>query len=135
MRSKSVLDLVRVFFGTGEADVWLVGGLIGLFSVIFPLGKVVASYLYFHDLRGMPGSALVRFFALKSGKWFMAFVGFRGLVSNQLGTLAGKGEAVEVLTTNGTLLQVGFYLFPSFTIAGLVVSTVLDHRLGERHLT
>jgi hypothetical protein len=144
-QSKSVLDVVRVLVETGEADMLLVGSLIALFSVVFPLGKVVASYFYFHDVRGARGSALVRFFALKSGKWsmadvmviamFMAFVGFRGLVSDQLATLAGEGKAVEVLTTNGTLLEVGFYLFLSFTLASLVVSTVLDGKLGERHVT
>jgi hypothetical protein len=65
----------------------------------------------------------------------MAFIGFRGLVSNQLDALSDIHDRVEVLTTNGTLLQVGFYLFLAFTIASLVVSTVLDRRLGEKHVT
>ena len=144
-QSKSVLDVVGVLMETGELDMLLVGFLIALFSVIFPLGKVVAGYLYFYDMKGLRSSRFVRFFALKSGKWsmadvmviamLMAFIGFRGLVSNQLATLAGEGKTVEVLTTNGTLLQVGFYLFLSFTIAGLVVSTVLDDELEERNTT
>ncbi len=144
-QSKSVVDLVWVLLETGKPDMLLVGFLIALFSVVFPLGKVVASYLYFHDLKGLRGSPTVRFFALESGKWsmadvfviamFMAFVGLQGLVSNQLATLAGSGKTVEVLTTNGTLLQVGFYLFLSFTMASLLVSTVLDDRLRERHVT
>lgn len=144
-QSKSIADVVRVLVETGKPDMLLVGFLIGLFSVVFPLGKVAASFAYFHDLRGLRRSALVRFFALKSGKWsmadvfviamFMAFVGFRGLVSNQLTTMAGEGKAVEVLTTNGTLLEVGFYLFLSFTLASLMISSVLDDRLHERHVT
>jgi hypothetical protein len=144
-QSKSVLDVVRVLVETGKPDMLLVGFLIALFSVFFPLAKVAASYLYFHDVRGLRAHPLIRFFALKSGKWAMAdvlviamllaFIGFRGLVSNQLGSLSGVHETVEVLTTNGTSLEVGFYLFLAFTIASMVVSTVLDSRLGERHVT
>lgn len=144
-QSKSVFDVVRVLVDTGEPDMLLVGFLIAMFSVAFPVGKVVASYVYYHDLRGLRANALVRFFALKSGKWsmadvmvvamLMAFIGFRGLVSNQLSSLSAAPEAVEVLTTDGTLLQVGFYLFLAFTIGSLVVSTVLDNRFGERHVT
>jgi hypothetical protein len=144
-QSKSVVDVVRVLLETGKPDMLLVGFLIALFSVFFPAIKVVASYLYFHDFRGLRGDAAVRFFALKSGKWsmadvmviamLMAFIGFRGLVSNQLGSLSGTHETVEVLTTNGTRLDVGFYLFLGFTIASLAVSTILDARLGERHVT
>jgi hypothetical protein len=144
-QSKSVTDVVRVLAETGEADMILVAFLVALFSVIFPLAKVVASFVYYRNLRGLRASRLVRFFALKSGKWsmadvlviamFMAFVGFRGLVSNQLSTLSRTGGAADVLTTNGTLLQVGFYLFLAFTIASMVVSTLLDQRFGEQHVT
>lgn len=144
-QSKSVTDLVRVLAQTGEADLILVAFLVALFSVVFPLAKVAASFLYYWDVRGLRVSPLVRFFALKSGKWsmadvlviamFMAFVGFRGLVSSQLSQLSRTGGTAEVLTTNGTMLQAGFYLFLAFTIASMVVSTLLDRRFGERHVT
>jgi len=144
-QSKSVTDVVRVLAETGKADMILVAFLVALFSVIFPLAKVAASFVYYRDVRGLRASRVVRFFALKSGKWsmadvlviamFMSFVGFRGLVSNQLSTLSNTGGAAEVLTTNGTVLQAGFYLFLAFTIASMVVSTLLDQRFGERHVT
>lgn len=142
---KSVIDVVHTLARTGEADMLLVAGLVALFSVVFPLAKVVAGFLYWHDWRGLRASPAVRFFALKSGKWsmadvlvvamFMAYVGFRGLVASQLGSLAGRGPAVDVLTTNGTALEMGFYLFLGFVLASLVLSTLLDARLGERHVT
>jgi len=144
-QSKSVTDVVRVLAETGKPDLILVAFLVALFSVVFPVAKVAASYLYYRDVRGLRGSPLVRFFALKSGKWsmadvlviamFMAFVGFRGLVSDQLSQLSQTGGNAEVLTTNGTLLQAGFYLFLAFTITSMVVSTLLDRRFGERHVT
>jgi uncharacterized paraquat-inducible protein A len=144
-QSKSVTDVMAVLARTGKVDLILVASLMGLFSVLFPLAKVAASYLYYRDARGLRGSPLVRFFALKSGKWsmadvlviamFMAFIGFRGLVASQLADLSRTSSNVEVLTTNGTLLQAGFYLFLAFTIASMLVSSVLDQRLGERHVT
>ena len=144
-QSKSVVDVVRTLAQTGEADMLLVAGLVALFSVLFPLAKVIAGFFYWHDWRGLRGSPTVRFFALKSGKWsmadvlvvamFMAYVGFRGLVASQLGNLTGSGPAVDVLTTNGTTLEIGFYLFLAFVLASLVLSTLLDARLGERHVT
>jgi hypothetical protein len=142
---KSVLDVVETLARTGDADMILVAGLVALFSVLFPLAKVIAGFLYWHDWHGLRASPTVRFFALKSGKWsmadvlvvamFMAFVGFRGLVASQLGNLAGGGPTVDVLTTNGTALEMGFYLFLAFVLASLVLSTLLDARLGERHVT
>jgi uncharacterized membrane protein YtjA (UPF0391 family) len=80
---------------------------------------------------------LVGFFALKSGKWsmadvlviaiFMAYVGFRGLVASQLQQIGSLASGVETLTTNGTALQPGFYLFLGFVL----VSLVLSHMLGN----
>ena len=135
-QSKSIVDVVFLLMETGAYDMILVGFLISMFSIVFPAAKIVSSFLFHYDVKGLRESWLVRFFALKSGKWsmadvmvvsiFMAFVGFSGLVSSQLSNIAGAGKAVEVLTTNGTSLQIGFYLFLAFCIAGLVVSTVLE---------
>ncbi len=135
-QSKSIVDVVFLLMETGGYGMILVGFLISMFSIAFPAAKIVSSFLFHYDIKGLRQSWLVRFFALKSGKWsmadvmvvsiFMAFVGFSGLVSSQLSSIADAGKAVEVLTTNGTSLQIGFYLFLAFCIAGLIVSTVLE---------
>ncbi|MCG6863608.1 MAG: paraquat-inducible protein A, partial [Chromatiaceae bacterium] len=62
-QSKSVTDVMAVLARTRKADLILVASLVGLFSVLFPLGKVAASYLYYRDVRGLRRSPLVRFFA------------------------------------------------------------------------
>ncbi len=135
-QSKSIVDVIFLLMQTGAYDMILVGFLISMFSIAFPAAKIVSSFLFYYDVKDLRQSWLVHFFALKSGKWsmadvmvvsiFMAFVGFSGLVSSQLSSIADAGKAVEVLTTNGTSLQIGFYLFLAFCIAGLVVSTVLE---------
>ena len=141
-QSKSILDVVAVLANTGAADMLLVAVLITLFSLVFPTAKVIAGFLYYFDFKGLRGNALVYFFALRSGKWsmadvlvvamLMAYVGFSGLVANQLASVAGAGRGVDVLTTNGTSLQVGFFMFLAFVLASLVLSSMLEARLQRR---
>ncbi len=140
-QSKSVLDVVTVLTRTGKPDMFIVGILIMTFSVIFPLAKLAASsiYLYAPHLRRWPP---VHFFALKSSKWsmadvfvvalFMAYIGFSGLISSQLSTFAVAAKAdVEVLTTNGTSLQIGFFMFLAFCLASLLTSTLIDGAMSR----
>jgi hypothetical protein len=144
-QTKSVFDVVEILVRTGQPDMLLVGSLIVLFSVIFPALKILATYLYYYDIRGLRQARIVRFFALRSGKWsmadvlviaiFMAYIGFSGLVGSQLGTLSRATRAVEVLTTNGTTLAPGFFLFLAFVLASLALSAALESRLGEGRAT
>lgn len=146
-QSKSVLDVVEVLMATGQLDMRMVGVLIITFSVIFPLAKLLASFAYLYDVRGLRQSAIVRFFALKSGKWsmadvfvvaiFMAYIGFNGVITSQLSDFAAAGVVgkVDILTTNGTALQIGFFLFLAFCIAGMVTATLMDSALGAEPST
>lgn len=141
-QSKSVLDVVRILTSTGKLDMILVGALMIVFCLVFPLAKLAASFVYLYDLRGLRHSAITRFFALKSGKWsmadvfvvamLMAYVGFNGLIANELSKFAAVGGAgVDILTTNGTSLQIGFSMFLAFCLANLATSTLIDSALGS----
>ncbi len=135
-QSKSVVEVVQLLFYSGKRNLLILSMLIGLFSILFPIGKLIASYFYFHSKRGRR-NRFVRFLALQSGKWsmadvfvvalFMAYTGFYGLLDNQLSLLAQiHPEMLEIFTTNGTRLQAGFYLFLGFSLSSIVISTVLD---------
>ncbi|MBK5939213.1 paraquat-inducible protein A [Halochromatium roseum] len=140
-QSKSILDLVQVLTATGTADLILVAALVVLFSLIFPTAKILASLIYYTNLKGWRSRALVRFFALRSGKWsmadvlvvaiLMAYIGFDGLISSQLAALSGLGRQVDLLSTNGTSLQLGFFLFLAFVIASLFLSALLEARAPQ----
>jgi hypothetical protein len=62
---------------------------------------------------------------------FMAYIGFEGLISEQLRQLDRLAQSMSVLTTNQTNLQVGFYMFTSFVILSLLVSHRLQYRLKK----
>lgn len=142
-QSKSILDVVSILMATRKADMVLVGLLLMTFSVIFPSLKLLASVIFLYDPRGLRQSAAVRFFAFKSGKWsmadvmvisiFMAYIGFNGMIASQL-ELITRGAAsagFDVLTTNGTALQPGFFMFLAFCVFSLIVSTMMESSLGH----
>ena len=77
----------------------------------------------------------MEFFALKSGKWsmadvmmvaiFMAYVGFKGILDNQLQDLNMHTDYLTSIATNQTSLQPGFILFVSYVLFGLVLAVIL----------
>ena len=135
-QSKSIVDVVHILLVNGKWDSIIVGLLILIFSIVFPVAKLISSRVYLQDTRGWRSGALLRFFALKSGKWsmadvyvvaiFMAYIGFKSILDNQLGQLNFKTRSLASVSTNETALQPGFLLFICFVIFGLVLSTILE---------
>ncbi|MFI5346049.1 MAG: paraquat-inducible protein A [Elusimicrobiota bacterium] len=134
-RSKSILQVVRVLMETRKGDSILVGALLLSFSVFFPLCKLAAMEGYMRGGEAVRRNPAVRFFAFKSGKWsmadvtvvaiFIAYIGFKGILSTQLAGLNIKAAYVEVIATNDTALQPGFILFTAFVLFGFALSAIL----------
>ena len=59
---------------------------------------------------------------------FMAYIGFNGVISSQFGKLHSGKEEIVLLTTNGTSLQPGFYLFMTYTLLALFLSEFLTRK-------
>jgi uncharacterized membrane protein YtjA (UPF0391 family) len=55
----------------------------------------------------------------------MAFIGFNGMVSTQLGIIQKILKDMDFITTNATTLQVGFYIFLTYVMLSLIFSTIL----------
>jgi hypothetical protein len=121
-----------------------VGVLLITFSIIFPLLKIVSTLGYYFNYHHARENRVIKFFVLKSGKWsmadvmvvamFMTYIGFNGIITNQLGQLNSSTRELEILTTNGTSLQPGFYLFLTYTLLALFLSEFLTrkHQASER---
>jgi hypothetical protein len=56
---------------------------------------------------------------------FMAYVGFNGILDNQLEIFNTSYESVNSIATNLTSLQPGFILFLSFVLFSLLLSHLL----------
>ena len=135
-QSKSIVDVVRILIETGKYDSALVGILILIFSIVFPIGKLLATKLYLLGNERWRTNKFIQFFAFKSGKWsmadvnvvaiFMAYIGFKGILDSQLTNLNMKTDSLASISTNETTLQPGFILFLAFVLFGLVLSVILQ---------
>ncbi len=136
-RSKSIYEVVLLLVDNQKISIIFVGILIFLFSVLFPITKLISSFLYLINAR-FKEQKIIQFFLFKTGKWSMAdvfviaiimtFVGFEGIVSEQLNQLENSYESVEVLTTNNSSILFGFYAFTAFVMLSMSISHKLKRQ-------
>jgi hypothetical protein len=118
-------------------DLMFVGLLVLAFSVLFPLAKLTCTIAFMGAPR-LRENKFVNFMIFKSGKWsmadvmviaiFMAYIGFSGIITEQLNQLKSITENIDILTTNKSRLLSGFYFFTGFTLMSLLISQKLqDH--------
>jgi hypothetical protein len=138
-QTKSVIDVFWIMITDEHLQMKIVGLLMVAFSIIFPVLKLLSSIGYYYNLRHARENKIVQFFVLKSGKWsmtdvmiiaiFMAYIGFNGIISSQFGKLHSADQEIVLLTTNGTSLQPGFYLFLTYSILALFLSEFLTRKI------
>jgi hypothetical protein len=56
---------------------------------------------------------------------FMTYIGFNGIIANQFSQFRTVGQQLDLLTTNGTSLQPGYYLFLAYCLLSLFLSEFL----------
>ena len=137
-QSKSILDVFWIMIIHQDIQMKFVGVLLITFSIFFPLFKIVSSLGYYYNYHRARENPVIKFFVLKSGKWsmadvmvvamFMAYIGFNGIITSQLGQLSSSARELEILTTNGTSLQPGYYLFLTYTLLALFLSGFLTRK-------
>lgn len=140
-QSKSILDVFWIMIRHKELQMKFVGLLLVCFSIIFPVTKMISTLFYYYNYCKARESKLVNFFVVQSGKWsmadvmvvaiFMAFIGFNGIVNTQLDQIREYTDELEILTTNGTHLQPGFYVFVTYVILAMFMSLLLKARPRE----
>ena len=135
-KSKSIYEVVTLMMSQHKFDLIAVGSLIFLFSVLFPITKLISSIAYLLNKK-LKENRLIQFFLFKTGKWsmadvfviaiIMAFIGFEGIITDQLSQLKNVSEAVDILTTNNSSVLFGFFSFTAFVI----VSIAISHRIHK----
>jgi hypothetical protein len=144
-QSKSVLDVFWILITDKDIQLKFVGVLVITFSIFFPILKILSTLGYYYNYRGSRKNPVIKFFVLKSGKWsmadvmvvamFMAYIGFNGIINSQFGQLRSSVQELVLVTTNGTSLQAGFYLFMTYTLAALFLTSFLTRtQLPDEHI-
>lgn len=137
-QSKSILDVFWIMITHKDVQMKFVGVLLITFSIVFPLLKIASSLGYYYNYHHSRENPVIKFFVLKSGKWsmadvmvvaiFMAYIGFNGIITSQFGKLNTASQELVILTTNGTSLQPGYYLFLTYTLLALFLSGFLTRK-------
>ena len=139
-QSKSVLEVFQTLISYGRPDMWIVGVLVLMFSVVFPTLKILTLgvCLQWPDL--LRRNPVVKFLALGSSKWsmadvmalavFMSFVAFNGLIGNTMNSLKDAGAELVIPTDHSKLLP-GYYLFIGFCLASLFLSKKLERGINH----
>jgi len=135
-KSKSILEVVKLMMIQRRLDLIFVGVLVLTFSVLFPLTKLISSILYLNS-KDFGSNKFIKFMIFKTGKWsmadvmviaiFMAYIGFSGIITEQLQQIENITQNIDILTTNKSSLQAGFYAFTSFAILSLLTSHKLQY--------
>lgn len=134
-QSKSIMDVVHVLISQPKIDSILVGILIMVFSILFPIMKLSSTGIHLLSRKSIAENKFIKFFAFQSGKWSMAdviviailmtYIGLNGLLESQLALFNIKSDALTIITTNNTALQPGYIIFICFVLYGLILSTIL----------
>lgn len=134
-KSKSIMEVVDLMISQGRYDLIFVGILVLLFSVLFPVSKLLSSlgFIFSNKLRN---NLVINFLTFKTGKWsmadvfvialFMAYLGFDGLITEQLNQLQTITNSSAILTTNNSGLLFGFYAFTGFVLFSLFISQKVE---------
>jgi len=138
-KSKSILEVVRLMMTQGRIDLICVGILVLTFSILFPVAKSISSILYVYS-RHLKSNKFIQFMVFKTGKWsmadvmvvaiFMAYIGFAGIITEQLKQLETLTQNIDILTTNKSALQAGFFAFTSFSVLSLLISHKLQYEVN-----
>ncbi|MDZ7848925.1 MAG: paraquat-inducible protein A [Owenweeksia sp.] len=140
-RSKSILQVVSLLLQSARVDSKLVGFLVLAFSVILPVSKLLSTLVYMYANARWRANSLLQWFAFKSGKWsmadviivaiFMAYVGFDGILDDQLKQVERNNQMLTSIATNLTSLEAGFILFLSFVLFSLILSEILKRSVKK----
>jgi hypothetical protein len=140
-QNKSILDVAQNLLDSRGWDLKTVGVLVLCFSVVFPIIKLIlsAGYLYIHRLQN---TKLVQNIIYHLGKWsmadvfvialFMTYIGFYGLINNQLEQIKHNQSGFAVETVNYTSLAPGALFFTSYCILSIMLGVVINRVTADK---
>lgn len=136
-QSKSIIDVTQTLISSRGIDIKIVGWMILLFSVVFPFIKLLLSSGYIFS-PALQRNKIVEGIIFYLGKWsmadvfvvamFMAYIGFYGLVTSQLGEIGRNETGFAVETLNYSRLSPGALFFTSYCVLSIITSTIIARR-------
>ena len=138
-RSKNVLEVFQTLIEMGRPEMSVVAVLVLLFSVVFPLLKMLSLSASLFRPALLRTSRIVKFFALETSKWsmadvmvlaiFMSFVAFNGVIGSAMDGMRDSVQQLALPTNNSKILP-GYYLFIGFCLASIFLSKKLERGIA-----
>jgi hypothetical protein len=141
-RSKTVLEVSETLIQMGRPEMTLVAVLVILFSVVFPVLKMLALGACLLRPALLRTNRLVKLLAFQLSKWsmadvmalaiFMSFVAFNGVIESGLDGVRGMPNVQQVLIpTNASKILPGYYLFIGFCLSSIILSKKLERGIAS----
>ncbi len=134
-QSKSIFNIVEVLVKQPKPDAVLVGVLIFVFVIVFPVLKLVATGVHILSTKKFAENKVVKYFAFESDKWNMAdvmvvgilmtYMGLNGILESQLSNLNIHNSFLTTITINNTSLQPGYFIFVGYVLYEIVLFAIL----------
>jgi Paraquat-inducible protein A len=136
-QSKSIVEVMQILIQTAKIDTVIVGLMILIFCIFFPLLKLFSTGVYMVEKNRWAKNKTIHFFAFQATKWnmsdvlvlaiLMTYIGFNGIVNSTLSDLNMHNETITSVTTNNTSVQPGFILFSGFVLYSITLSYILKN--------
>ncbi|MGA8088875.1 MAG: paraquat-inducible protein A [Terracidiphilus sp.] len=141
-RSKTVLEVCQTLIQMGRPEMMLVGVLVILFSVVFPVMKMLTLGACLFRPALLRTSRFVKLLAFDLSKWsmadvmvlaiFMSFVAFNGVISSAFDGLRDMPNVQQVqIPTDASRILPGYYLFIGFCLSSIILSKKLERGIAS----
>jgi hypothetical protein len=134
-QSQSIVDVIRLLVGSGGLASIIVGSMIAVFCIFFPIVILIASSMAVISPGKWANNRYVDALAFHSSKWNMAdvlmvailmtFIGFNGIVDSTLATLNFSDGSVTSVTKNNTAIEPGYIVYIAFVVLSTLLVAVL----------
>ena len=142
-RSKTVFEVFQTLIEMARPEMTLVAVLVILFSVVFPLLKMLALGACLFRPALLRTSRFIKLLAFDLSKWsmadvmvlaiFMSFVAFNGVIGSSWGGVRSMPSIHEVrIPTDASRILPGYYLFIGFCVSSILLSKKLEHGIASR---
>ncbi len=139
-QSQSIMEVIRLLLQSGRFDSLIVGVMILIFAVLFPLVKLVAIAMSAISPDKWAKIKNVPYFAFGASKWdmsnvmavaiLMTYIGFNGIVDSTLSSLNFSDSTITSITTNHTTIQPGYIIFIAFVAVAFAISAILKKSIN-----
>ncbi len=134
-QSQSIVDVIRLLIGSGGLASIIVGLMIAVFCILFPVIILAATSMAVISPGKWAHNSYIDYFAFHATKWNMAdvmmvailmtFIGFNGIVDSTLSTLNLNEGSVTSVTSNNTALEPGYIVYIAFVVVSYLLVAVL----------